>query len=553
MTKLIDIRHPDYIFNMISMLKYRLIKDGGDDFISQYLQKFSTRETEDDFTKRKSLTYCPAFAKSSINEIKNSIYQRIADVRRISDNVIYKNIVNGKNGGVDLKNQTMNNFIGCTILPEMLFMGKVGVYVDMPIIDGDSKLDALNKNPYMYAYTVEDILSWKVDKDSPSDFDSVLLRERHDSFEGNLIKGYETFYRHCYKQDGVVYVDFYDEKSERTAQYVLDIPKIPFTLFSLSESLLTDVANYQISLLNLSSADINYCIQANFPFYTEQTDFARQNFAKLPGETGENSDNVAKDNNLNLGVVQGKQYGKNLERPAFINPSAEPLDASMRKQEQLRHEIRELVHLSLSNVMSKSASAESKSVDNQGLESGLSYIAIELEAGERKVAEFIQNYLKTDDPIVVHYPKRFNLLSEDERLRDIEAIQKRMPAIPSKTYQRAMAKELVIKLLGHKISDSDLEKIFEEIDSAEAIVSDPDIIIKDVEAGFLSGELASKLRMYPDGDYTKAMNEHVEKLARVAEAQMPRGVDKGPTATQQAKLDKQQGQSRGDGRFQNNG
>ena len=51
---------------------------------------------------------------------------------------------------------------------------------------------------------------------------------------------------------------------------LIDIPEIPFVLMELDTSLMTDIADYQISLLNLASSDVNYALKSNFPFYVAQ-------------------------------------------------------------------------------------------------------------------------------------------------------------------------------------------------------------------------------------------------------------------------------------------
>ena len=48
--------------------------------------------------------------------------------------------------------------------------------------------------------------------------------------------------------------------------------RIPFILLDIGESLMKDVANHQIALLNLGSSDVSYALKANYPFYTEQQD-----------------------------------------------------------------------------------------------------------------------------------------------------------------------------------------------------------------------------------------------------------------------------------------
>jgi hypothetical protein len=70
--------HPHYLLNEFEYTKWRLTMMGGRPFINQYLQKFDAREDDTDFGKRKDLTYCPAFAKEGLTEIRNGIYQRMS-------------------------------------------------------------------------------------------------------------------------------------------------------------------------------------------------------------------------------------------------------------------------------------------------------------------------------------------------------------------------------------------------------------------------------------------------------------------------------------------
>ncbi len=99
----------------------------------------------------------------------------------------------------------------------------------------------------------------------------------------------------------------------------------------------------------------------------------------------------AADANIKVGATHGRTYDKGMNPPAFINPSAEPLRASLELQDRLKRDIRELVNLAVSSLAVR-ASAESKAMDNQGLEAGLSYIGLLLESAERQIAEFWAAY-----------------------------------------------------------------------------------------------------------------------------------------------------------------
>src|SRR5690606_23205445 len=116
---------------------------------------------------------------------------------------------------------------------------------------------------------------------------------------------------------------------------------------------------------------------------------------QTPSEDGDGTAATAtkaKEHDLKVGVVHGRRYGKGLDRPGFIHPSSEPIKASMAKQDALKNDIRTLINLSLSNIKPKMASAESKSLDERGLEAGLSNIGLVLEHCERKIAHYWSLY-----------------------------------------------------------------------------------------------------------------------------------------------------------------
>jgi hypothetical protein len=67
-----EIRHPLYIKDEQNWAKWQMVYDAGDEFIEEFVVKFSRREGAKDFARRKSVTPVAAFATSSVNEIKNS-------------------------------------------------------------------------------------------------------------------------------------------------------------------------------------------------------------------------------------------------------------------------------------------------------------------------------------------------------------------------------------------------------------------------------------------------------------------------------------------------
>lgn len=535
------LHHPSYDGSLPDWYKYRLTLEGGRAFVDHYLERHSARETEADFALRKKVTYCPAHAKAAIIEIKNSIFERMCDVIRTGGPSSYKSAVRGIDGGVDYAGNSMMSFIGTEILLELLTMQRVGVFIDKPPLpekrtraeDGDAR-------PYLYVYKTEDILSWAYN--TKNELVSVLLRTESDEIDEatGLISGTKEEYRLLRKVNGkVIYADYVEGKpiNER----VLDLPRIPFVIFSLTESLMRDIADYQIALLNLESSDLGYLLKSNFPFYTEQTSplsdlagLARQANVSLDadGKTVVASSASDAPRKVEVGPSSGRTYPKGLERPGFIHPSSEPMTASMAKQSDMKMAIRQLVQLALTNLAPQRASAASKDKDQQGLEAGLASIGLALQIGENQIAEIWAAY-EGEGPAVIAYPDKYSLKTDEERLEEAEQLAKRLPSIPSITAQKEIVKKIAFLVCGRGLSLEDEQKIIKEIDAATIIAIDPEVLLKDLEAGLVAAETASKARGYPEGDVEIAKKEHIERLAAIAVAQAPgggaaRGIKAGP-------------------------
>lgn len=519
--------HPSYLNLWIDWEKFRYIMEGGDDFIEKYLIKFSSREDDTDFANRKLITPIPGFASAALIDVKNAIFQRMDDISREGGSDLFDTVMAGGRGGVDQQESTMNHFIGKKVLPELLFMGKVGIYVDMPVLpELQTKFDANQVHPYYYTYRAEQIRNWIFEYPREGvEFEKLLLEENiiaYDNF--GLPKEEKKRYRLLSKEDGVVLVRFYDSDNKQVnldgeftdTPIELKINHIPFVLLELDRSMLQDIANHQIALLNMESSDVNYSLKANFPFYTEQYS---GKFGSSYLQGNEDSEDHRQGSEVEVGGVQGRRYGKDLDRPGFINPSPEPLEASMEKQKNLKDDIRALVNLALSAIRPKFASAESKVMDERGLEAGLSFLGLVLEQGERQLAKLFSEYEGDGKIATINYPERYNLKTDKQRLDEADALGGQMAIVPSQTYQKAIAKEITAILLDAKVSNDDLKKILDEIEVADFISSDAGDIHADIEKGLVSLETASKARGYDPDEVTKAAKDHAERIARIKEAQ----------------------------------
>ena len=542
--RIIDSRHPSYLGGQIDWAKWRLTYSSGEEFRDSYLERFTTREDNADFVTRKNITPIPAFAKAAINDIRNAIFQRMRDITRRGGSQAYQNSVAGLDLGVDRRGSTMNAFFGVKVLTELLVMGRVGVYVDAPAISAPLTLaDAGGVRPYLYKYDIEDILSWSCGKaEEPSEFQSVLLRDTVMQYDQEYLLPTRSVsrYRRLWidLETGRVNLQFYDTDGNQVDRdgnpagaYQLELTRIPFVMLDLGDSMIKDVCQQQIALLNLGSSDVNYALRSNFPFYVEQKDMRAVGAHLKPAANADGTASTggqgAADTDIKVGATHGRAYDKGMNPPTFINPSAEPLRASLELQDRIKRDIRELVNLAVSSLAVR-ASAESKQMDNQGLEAGLSYIGLVMESAERQIAEHWAAYEERSETrrevATIKYPDRYSLKTDSDRVKEAQDLVKVMSAVPGRKIKRELAKSVVLALLGGKISVADIQQINEEIDNAHFTTSDPQTIIQAAGAGLVGQQTASVALGFDDDEFERAREDHLLRLERIAETQ---GVTKG--------------------------
>lgn len=547
-------RHPDYDKWLVKWTKFRDAWEGGEDFIEKYTKTYSKREDPAEFTARKEASYCPAISKGCVMRIKNAISQRFGEITRKNGPKSYQDACTGDKWGIDKLGSSMDSFVSQEILPELLALGKVGVYVDAPTLPTNFSLrDKIGKRPYIYTFKAEDIVAWVPDETSePNQFSVLLLREHYLSVDpiNALPIGWRSRFRLLKKVANGVSVSFYDEAGTQIDQYglkmdtnyIINIPNIPFVVFALNQSLLTDIAAYQVALLNLGSSDMAYALKSNFPFYTEQYDPRSEEGPMKTGVVPSSSSFVdpaaptltkaqpyseTAQKEIKVGVTAGRRYPVETDRPDFIHPSPEPLMASMKKQDQLKQEIQEILSLSLSNITAGSIDLAVQA-SKQGLESGLHNIGLELEHGERQIAAIWCLYEGSKEQITITYPKTYSLKTDEERRKEAKETNELKTAIPSATFQKEIGKQVALILLSGKVDAETIEKINKEIDTASTMTSDADDIATDLENGLVGDETASLARGYPPGEVEKAKKDHADRIARIQKAQMSEGALKNP-------------------------
>ncbi len=513
--------HPFYAKNITDYEKWRLTYEGGDAFLNRYLKKFSHRETDEEFKRRKEITPIPTYAAAAIDEIRNSIYDRLDDVIRRDGSMSYMNACDGLGSGVDRRGKSMKIFLGMDALTELMVMGRVGVYVDAPASQ-PATLATRPGSPYVYRYRCEDILNWAYNPaESESEFKAVYLRETILQCDGmtGLPTAAEERYRKVWLDDeGWVTTQMFNREGVAEAPPVqLKLREIPFVLLDIP-SIIEDVANHQIALLNLGSSDIDFCLQSNFPFYVEQRDLQKHGGSHLKKSDEEDENEVGSKN--------GVLYDLKANPPGFINPSSEPLNASLSVQDRLEGAIRKLVHLAVENL--GRVSAESKQIDNQGLNAGLSYLGLQLQTADRKIAKYWAAYENQAPELraisLIQYPTKYSLKSDAERLAEAKEFTDLMKGVPSTSARKEVWKTNVSTLLAGKVKPDKLKQILQEIEDAKFTTSDPEVINAAHQEGYMGDQLAGIAVLgLPEDEYLQAREDHAERVKRIALAQTPGG------------------------------
>jgi hypothetical protein len=199
----------------------------------------------------------------------------------------------------------------------------------------------------------------------------------------------------------------------------------------------------------------------------------------------------------------------------------------------LEEDVRKLVNLAVVNLATR-ASAESKQMDNQGLEAGLSYIGLVLESAERRIAEFWAAYEERRQTrrqvATVKYPDRYSLKSDQERIDEADKLAKLMHTVPGRTVKREIAKNIVTVLLAGKVSVERIERIHREIDASHYTTSDPKAIIDAKNAGLVGEKTASVALGFDEDEHLAAREDHTARIMRIAAAQSSSSDSSDPAA-----------------------
>lgn len=443
------IRHPDYALSVTDWLLYRSVMGKSSKFIDDHL--YPLTDQDNSLAYRRQTAYNPGYVKYGITRIKNAIFDRMDQITRTGGSPAYQNAMRNN---IDRRNNSMNHFISTEVLLDLMVMGRIGV-----MVDNNATMYASDRTPYLYTYQAEDILNWHVTLDG---LQMVLLCQRVPSFSSDgLVNGTEFRYQYIQKTSNGVLSMYLDASGKVISSQELDLPRIPFVLIDLPYSLIDMVAKHQVAALNLASQDMYFGLRANIPFYTEQID-STYDFAQSQQK---------EETKIEIGVSKGRQYPKGLERPQFINPSTDPLHASIEKQRQIQEDVDKLLDLAVSNLTASRVSEGTRKTEFRGLEGGLSALGKFLEAAENMIALIWSDYESSNSIARVIYPNSYQMESDDQRLTNGEKTCNIFSRIESKTAKQMAAKKVIANLLGPRTSKETLDTIDREIDKANYVIA----------------------------------------------------------------------------------
>jgi hypothetical protein len=500
----------DSIYSAVDWSEWRDCFSGGRTFRDVYLEPFSDRETTKEYERRRDITPIPSYARKEIVGIKNQIGHRLPDVTRKGGSQAWRDAVNGRGRGVDLRGSSMNSYIvkPFGVLEDLLVIGKVGVLLDVPRVNGPTAADIPeNFRPYLSLYPVERIKRLEpAAPDSISDWLVVAVEDEIPTFnfetnESEITKRVRWFILDSERDNRLTIRITDDTGKELESPILTESQSIPFVFPNIGMSLMADACSYQIAMLNMISADSSYAVDSNFAVMVRQR-----------GQAGGGDYLMGADNEAETGARKGLFYDKGLDAPSFIAPPSDPLKWSLQLRREMKEEIHELVTGALS------------SVDDQGsIESGLAFIGSTLNWMEDRLwghwAEVMNTNPSRREVPIVNYPVDWDVKSDKERIEEAEALLDLMNKLPGRQGKKEAAKQAYDKLYRGKVKDTDLSKMKKEVDDAPYATADPDILDMAGERGYVGMKTASLALGFEEDESDIAKEEKAERAKQIVAAQ----------------------------------
>ena len=548
--RVIDIEHPEYTAMKSDWEKFKLTYAGGREFLNAFLKQYSKAEEASDYEARKAISYVPAYAKRVINVIRNSMAVKMPDVNREGDPIY----IEAMSANVDTFKSSMSAFIALEIVPLLLAQGKRFIIVDAPPAAPEGATLAEDSgSAFIYAVDADAVQSWNYSEDGKLLTALVSSMQTIIDDATGLVSGtaqvYKLYRLGIFDQgdsvtaiQGVQVTTYNSDSRIIDEQFMQGLTRLPIVEFSLADSLLTDIADMQIALMNLSSTDMSFLYRSNFPIYVEQQEPGRMSLKPLASSKRKNSNNPSEqidtgfDDELTrtkggraMGNGRGRTYMKGLEKPGFITPPSSNISISMEKQDKLITDITVMADLALTSLSVKALeqSGKSKEADRVGEEAGLSHIATVLEGGEREVALIFHEFLGSSTASAVDYPTGYTIRTNAERMEEAATLAAIRSTVNSPTFYKCVSKRIAEIALKQVCTTGEIAAIELEIEQRPYTDENPDrakMIQDDVTARILDKGGAAELRGYADDTQVKvAVEQEIEAQSIMG---VPLGVDK---------------------------
>jgi len=517
--------HPTYDKDLYWDL--RAVVSRTNDYVVAYLRRYSLRESTDAFNYRKQITPNDAQPRIALKKLCDSIRGRMVGIRRKVDLNNVMVALDGENKGVDAFGSSMTGLMSDSVVYEVALMGRVGLFVNRDEAPSDVKAEASANDPYIQVYPTETIVNWVYGSDGL--FNDLLLQISEDVITDGFVTGTEKKFRRFTRVNGKVTVTTYDKDFENGEERVWDVPMIPFYLIDF-ESQVERVLEMQKALNNLASSDYTFLIKSNFPLYTEQVDQAVkaqiQHNAIIAAQTAEDTGSVESavtshskkvNTDVDAGTFQGREYGKDLDRPGWVTPPTAHLTASADRQELLKSDIDKALDVDSLNVREVKTSADSKQIDRETLIGGIYNLFLQLQRAETQILKMWLMYMDSASSVLIEYPDAFDLRSQEERLKAADKKLTSRDSVPSITAKRSLTLAAVGDLLPHATEEA-MQKIAAELEKAEMFAT-PTTLEMLVTEGAIPSELTMDALALDVKYAGEAKKEHAEKMAVIAAAQ----------------------------------
>lgn len=535
--------HPEYKRHNGDWLLWRLAYEGGPEFITAVLKRYSRRENFIDYRERLELAFNPAHVTKALNRYRNAILAAMHEVKREGDPLY----LDWCQTNVDLKKSSMTAFMGLQFLPLLMAQGKRFIVIDAPPKeDGESRADDPSL-PWAWCVDSTAVKNWSYDSDGCLKAIAILEDVDSEDPETGLVTDCSSrtrYYRMLPTSEDVfaptgegmtpvqgpgVLLRFLDKEDKDLQQPVVlqDFERLPVVEARLIQALCKDVAGHAKALVNLNSTDVNFLFKGNFALFVKQRDKSatgikpvNKHNAVIPGRETEVQDRTIDGEDqrpsTDVGANKGMYYDMKSEKPSYVAPGTENLLASMAKQKEIRDEIDQLLDLSMASQSKGKLqqSGASKSMDRVDLDAGLGYIGQVMETAEREVSEVFHFFLGSKVAAHVKYPATYSIKTEEERLEDAN----KLFAVADKVYEPIAQAELHKRgaeiLLGTLVDSTTLDKIMTAIDKrvSDGTWFDTNLdrataIQQDVLNGIGSKAGAARRRWIPENEATEAADE----------------------------------------------